>query len=380
MIRTPSHIERLQPYTAGKPIEELARERGLTRIVKLASNENALGISPLALQAMKESIQHSYRYVDPRAFELTSALSQKLGRPASGIICGAGTDSLLAYIIAAFSNPGDELLTSQGTFIGIYVNAAKQNRRVVRVPMKDYGYDLGALLKRVSNNTRIIYLANPNNPTGTIFGRSDFEAFMAGVPSNILVILDEAYASFAAQAPDYPDGLEYDHENLMVTRTFSKDSGLAGLRVGYAIGPESLIRELYKVKLPFEPSYPAVKAAVAALEDQTFLDLSVTQNNRSLKRLTGALDRMGLRWIPSHANFVLLLMDSEDEAALFAELCLNRGLILRHVKAFGIPEGIRISCGSDSEIEFAIDQIESALEELRLQNDKTAEDLENTQG
>jgi histidinol-phosphate aminotransferase len=380
VIKIPSHIKKLQPYTAGKPIEELARERGLTRIVKLASNENALGISPLALQAIKKSLQQSYRYVDPRAFELTSALSQKLGIPASRVICGAGADSLLSYIIVTFSSSDDELLTSQGTFIGIYVNAAKQNRRVALVPLKDYGYDLGAILKRINDNTRIIYLANPNNPTGTIFSGTEFEDFMAEVPSDILVILDEAYSSYAAHYADYPNGLQYDYENLIVTRTFSKDSGLAGLRVGYAVGPEPLIHELYKVKLPFEPSYPAVKAATAALEDQTFLDLSVAQNNRSMERLTGALDRLELRWIPSHANFVLLLMESEDEAARFAELCLNRGLILRHVKAFGIPKGIRISCGTDSEIEFAADQIESVLNELRPQKSHAAAAVRNTQG
>jgi histidinol-phosphate aminotransferase len=380
MIEVPSHIKHLRAYTAGKPVEELARERGLTRIVKLASNENALGASPLALQAVRDSLEQNHRYVDPRAFELTSALSQRWGVPALRIICGAGTDSLLSYIIAAFTGSGDELLTSQGTFIGIYVNAAKHNRPVTLAPMKDYAYDLEAILERITEHTRIIYLANPNNPTGTVFNRSDFEAFMKSVPSNILVILDEAYASFAASDPDYPDGLDYDFGNLIVTRTFSKDSGLAGLRVGYAVGPERLIGELYKVKLPFEPSYPAVKAAVAALEDRDFLRRSVDQNVRSLELLTGALDRLGLRWIPSHGNFVLVLMGSEEEAALFAELCLDRGLILRHVKAFGIPEGIRISSGTDSDTDFAIEQIESVLEELRLQVQPAETAVEKTQG
>lgn len=365
MVQVPSHIKSLRPYTAGKPVEELARERGLQRIVKLASNENALGASPLALQAARASLEQSHRYVDPRSYDLTSALSRKLDLPVERIICGAGTDSLLSYIIAAFTRSGDELLTSEGTFIGIYVNAAKQNRHVVKVPLKKYRYDLNAISESISERTRIIYLANPNNPTGTIFSRAEFKTFMDNVPSSILIILDEAYVSFAAQAPDYPCGLDYDYENLIVTRTFSKDSGLAGLRVGFAVGPEPLIRELFKVKLPFEPSYPAVKAAVAALEDRAFLDRSITQNNRSLKRLTAALDRMGIKWLPTHANFILMLFDSGHEAALFTELCLDRGLILRHVKAFGIPEGVRISAGVDSEIEFAIEQIESVLQELR---------------
>jgi len=380
VIEVPSHIKNLQAYIAGKPVEELARERGLTRIVKLASNENALGASPMAVQAVKKSLSQSHSYVDPRAFELTSALSHKLGIPASRIICGAGTDSLLSYIIATFSNTGDELLTSQGTFIGIYINAAKQNRRVTKVPMKNYAYDLEAIQESINDHTRIIYLANPNNPTGTIFSHTRFEAFMNRVPSDVLVILDEAYTSFAEVDPDYPNGLKYDYDNLIVTRTFSKDSGLAGFRVGYAVGPEPLIRELYKVKLPFEPSYPAVKAATAALEDEAFLKLSVAQNSRSLQRLTNALDRLGLPWIPSHGNFVLLLLESEDEAALFAERCLNRGLILRHVKTFGIPEGIRISSGNDSEIDFAVEQIESVLDELRPQERPAATAAGKTQG
>lgn len=365
MIKIPSHIQDLQTYKAGKPVEELARERGLTRIVKLASNENALGCSPLALKAVQESLQNNFRYVDPRAFELTSALSAKYGLSASRIICGAGTDSLLSYIITTFTEPGDELLTSEGTFIGIYVNAAKQNRRVVTVPLKDYAYNLKALLERIDERTRIVYLANPNNPTGTIFGRSEFEAFMARVPDDILVILDEAYASFSESHTEYPNGLEYEFDNLIVTRTFSKDAGLAGLRVGFAVGPERLIRELYKVKLPFEPSYPAVKAAVAALDDQEFLEASIAHNCRSMKRLTEALDRLDLQWVPSHANFVLILMASEEAAALFAELCMNRGVILRHVNAFGIPRGVRISTGTDSEMDYALEQIETVLDEMR---------------
>jgi histidinol-phosphate aminotransferase len=380
MVEVPSHIKNLRAYSAGKSAEELARERGLRRIVKLASNENALGASPLALEAVAKSLSRSHRYVDPRTYELTSALARKLGLPATRIICGAGTDSLLSYIIAAFSRADDELLTSEGTFIGIYVNAAKQNRRVRKVPLKDYGYDLQAILAGVSDDTRIVYLANPNNPTGSIFGRSEFEAFMSEVPSDILVVLDEAYVSFAAHVPDYPCGLDYDYKNLIVTRTFSKDSGLAGLRVGFAVGPEALVNELYKVKLPFEPSYPAVKAATAALEDRAFLDRSIAQNERSLKRLTETLDRLGLRWVRSYANFVLLLMDSEDEAAMFTELCLSRGLILRHVRAFGIPEGVRISAGTDDEMDFALEQIEAVVKELQPKNSREATVEAKTRG
>jgi len=363
-VRIPEHVRKLVPYQSGKPIAELAREKGFERIVKLASNENPLGCSPLALKAVTESLGEAYRYVDPGAYDLTSALSKYHNRPRKEIICGAGTDSLLAYIICAFSEEGDEILTAETTFIGLFVNAHKYNRRIITTPMQNYAIDLPALSAAITPQTRIIYLANPNNPTGTMILKSELDEFLASVPDDILVILDEAYFNYARFDEDYPDGLTYKKQNVIVTRTFSKDYGLAGLRVGYAIGPERLIHELYKLKLPFEPAHTAQVAAVAALSDEAFMAKTIALNQQSMKRLAKTFDSLGMTYIQSHANFLLLILDSETMAAAFTTECLNRGLILRHTKLFGAPCGVRINSGTLEESAFALKIIEEVWAKL----------------
>jgi histidinol-phosphate aminotransferase len=364
MVKIPKHIRNLRPYIAGKPIDEVAREMNLSRIVKLASNENPLGPSPAAREAIRSCAGNVHRYVDPGAYELTHKIAEAYGLRPEQVVCGAGTDSLLAYIIQAFSTAVDELLTSEATFIGIYVNTNKQNRTLVKVPHDNFAYDLEAIASAVTGHTRIIYLANPNNPTGSMFTAREFEAFMKRVPGDILVILDEAYASYASRHEGYPEGLRYDFPNLIVTRTFSKDYGLAALRVGFAWGPENLIRELYKVKLPFEPAHPAQRAAIASLDDKDFLERTVQLNERMLAKMHIRFDQLGIRTVPTTANFTLLLFGSERAATAFREGCLNRGLIVRHVKAFGVPEGIRINTGTEEETEFALDVISDVYAEV----------------
>ena len=222
MIKIPEFVKNLRPYRAGKPIEELAREKNLKRIVKLASNENPLGPSPKALKAIIEALPTLHRYTDPLSHDLVHAIAAKFSVQPNHVVCGHGTDSLIAYIVNAFTEEDDEILTSEGTFIGLYVNAQKFGRKVRRIPMKHYGYDLTAISKALTERTRMIYLANPNNPTGTMFGRTEFEAFMARIPDDIMVILDEAYTTYASENPDYPNGVRYDYENMVVTRTLSK--------------------------------------------------------------------------------------------------------------------------------------------------------------
>ncbi len=375
MIRIPPHTRNLKPYKAGKPIEELAREKKLSRIVKLASNENPLGTSPKALAALADvsSSVALHRYVDPASTDLVLKLAEKTGRAPDEIICGHGTDALLAYIINAFTVEGDEILTSRGTFIGIYVSTNKLARVVRQVPLKDYAFDLSALLDAISDSTRIIYLANPNNPTGTMFTADEFESFMAGVPHDVLVILDEAYWTYAGDRSDYPDGLRYHYENMIVTRTLSKAYGLAGLRVGFAVGPEYLIHELYKVRLPFEPNELAQIAAMAALDDDEFLERTVKTNRMSLKVIQSRLDELGIPYVPTAANFIMMVMPSEEFAATFFQECLNRGLIVRHLVSFGIPNGVRINSGTEDETKFAMDIIEDVYHRLskKLQTEKT---------
>ena len=368
MIKIPEWIARLKPYIPGKPIEELAREKELSKIVKLASNENPLGPSPLAIKAVIEHLPEANRYVDSSARNLVIKIASKFGKRPEQIICGHGVDALLGYILATFTMENEEILTSEGTFIGIYVNANKLGRRVSQVPLKDYTFDLTAIISAITPDTRVIYLANPNNPTGTIFTRKEFEAFLGEVPEDILIILDEAYTEFAGSNPDFPNGLEYDNSNLIVARTLSKSYGLAGLRVGFASGPPELIRELYKVKLPFEPNCPAQRAAEAALDDVEFLKRTLDMNEKSLRKMTAKFDEIGIKYIPTHANFLLMLMPSEEFAEKFNEECLNNGLILRHVRPFGIPNGIRINSSTEEETEFALSIIEKVYSRF-LQTD-----------
>lgn len=357
MIEIPKWVELLQPYRAGKPISELAREKGLKKIVKLASNENPLGPSPKAVEAIKKAASEIHRYCDPAAFDLVEAIAAKYKVKPEHVICGHGTDSLLAYITHAFTEEKDELLTCKGTFIGMMVNVRKFGRRLTTIPLKDYTFDLDALLENITEWTKVIYLANPNNPTGTMFGKKQFEAFMEKVPQNILVVLDEAYTAYASELEDYPDGASYWYDNMVVTRTLSKAYGLAGLRVGFAVGPDKIIQALYKVRLPFEPNYLAQQAAIAALDDDEFLKKTVATNKNSLTVMKKTFRALDLPFVDTVANFFLLLMPSEPFAAEFFQECLNNGLIVRHVKPFGIPHGIRINSGTEDETTFAMDII-----------------------
>ncbi len=361
MIKIPEHIQKLQPYKAGKPIEELAREKGINKIVKLASNENPLGPSPKAVEEIKRHLNELHRYTNPSAYKLVNAIAEKYKKHPGQIVTGSGSDSLLQYLITAFSDEEDELLTSEGTFIGWYVNANKYGRKSKLVPLKNYHLDLDGIAGEINSRTKIIYLANPNNPTGTMFTRNEFEDFMKKVPDSILVVLDEAYTVYAESDPEYPNGLSYDLDNLLVLRTLSKAYGLAGIRIGFGFGPEYLIREMYKVKLPFEPNELAQDAAIEALKDDEFLRSTVELNTRSLDMLRKGFNEIGFNYVPTSANFFLLLFPDEAFTTNFNNECLNRGLILRHVNTFGIPNGIRINSGTMEETEFALKVLEDVF-------------------
>jgi histidinol-phosphate aminotransferase len=370
MIKIPPFVESLIPYKAGKPISELAREKGLTRIVKLASAENPLGPSPKAVKAIEAALQGLNRYSDPASYDLVQAIAKKYNVQPNHIICGHGTDSLLAYVVSAFTSESDEILTSEGTFIGIYVSISKLGRKLIRLPQKEHGFDLDAIADAITQKTSMIYLANPNNPTGTMFDRFQFEAFMDKVPDHIMVILDEAYTDYANEYPNYPNGVRYDYENLVITRTLSKAHGLAGLRIGFAVGPDNVIEALYKVKLPFEPNLLAQQAGIAALDDDEFLAQTIRLNKASLGELKACFERNGIEQVPSHTNFILTLMPSPDFARDFAEECANRGLIVRHVDKFGVENGIRINSGTMEETAFAIEVIEEVYGLLSSKKDK----------
>jgi len=364
MIKIPDQIRTLTPYKAGKPIDELVREKGLTRIVKLASNENPLGSSPKAIEAIKQNLGDMNRYTNPAAYELVHAIAKKINKNPKQILTCAGSDSLLQYIITAFTIENDEIVTSEGTFIGWYVNVDKYGRKSNYVPLKNYSFDLEAILSSVNSRSKIIYLANPNNPTGSMFTKQEFELFINRIPKDVLIILDEAYTVYAESNSQHPNGLEYELENLMVLRTLSKAYGLAGLRVGYAVAPEYLIKEMYKVKLPFEPNCLAQVAAIAALDDDEFLQKTIKQNDYSLGKMKKKFEELGIKYVPTYANFYLLLMPTEKFMIEFNQECLERGLILRPVNTFGINNGIRINSGTDDETEFALRIIEEVYPSL----------------
>jgi histidinol-phosphate aminotransferase len=348
MPLVPPYIESLRPYEAGRSIEEVRREFGLTRVIKLASNENPLGPSPLALERMRRAAGELNLYPNG-GLDLRGELARQYDVRVENVIAGSGSEGIMSNIIRAFLCDEDEVLTTESAFIGFQVLAKSRGVKYRTVPYKDWHYDLDALASQVNPRTKVIYLANPNNPTGTIFTRHEFDRFYAHVPERVLIILDEAYFEYAKDNPRYPDSMHYRYDNVITLRTFSKVYGLAGARIGYGFAHEELIANLLKVKLPFEPSTLAQSAGIGALADKEFLHRSLELNARGIRFLSEALRRMGFEIPPSDANFVMLPLPSEQEARRVTEQLLRQGIIVRHLAAFGLPQAIRISTGTDEE-------------------------------
>ena len=369
MALVPPYIKSLAPYQAGKPAEELARELGLDRIVKLASNENPLGPSPKALAAAEQALKESHRYPDPASHRLRAALAERFDVKIGNVITGAGSEGIMSAIMRTFLLADDELISAQGSFIGFRVLANASGRTTHWIPMRDHRYDLPRMAAAINDRTKIVYLANPDNPTGTYFSVPEFDAFMARVPERVLVILDEAYFEFARERPfdmaqdrrDYPDSMHYRYDNVITLRTFSKAYGLAGLRVGYGFAHDELIGNLLKVKLPFEPSRPAQAAALAALDDAEHLQRTLENNRRGTAYLEAAFKRLGLENIPSATNFLTLILPSEEAAARITAGLLRRGVIVRHLVSFGWPALIRVTVGLEEENEYFVEQLERVL-------------------
>jgi histidinol-phosphate aminotransferase len=356
MPLVPPYIESLRPYQPGRSAEEVRREYGLERVVKAASNENPLGASERALAALRASLPRAHLYPNG-GLDLRRVLAERFHLKPDNVIAGSGSEGILSNIIRAFLCDEDEALTTEAAFIGFQVLARSRGVAYRTVPYREWHYDLEALAAAVTGRTKIIYLANPNNPTGTIFTREEFERFHARVPTRVLIILDEAYFEYAQARPDYPDSMRYRYDNVITLRTFSKVYGLAGVRIGYGFAHEELIRNLLKVKLPFEPSTPAQAAGIAALEDEDFVRRSVDLNARSLRFLTDALRGLGLEVVDSAANFVMLALPDAEEAVRLSDGLLRRGVIVRPLGAFGLPQCLRISTGTEEDMRFAIDQI-----------------------
>lgn len=347
----PEYIQNLVVYQAGKPIEELARERGLTNISKLASNENPLGPSPMAIKEMTRALWDIHRYPDMHAFELKKKLSDLYDLKLENIILGNGSEGIMAYIARAFLNPGDEVLTSEKTFIGFYILARSVGAKLKQIPLtSDYRYDAEALASHINDNTKVIYIANPNNPTGTFITKDEFDKIMAKVPPHVLVIIDEAYFEFACEFESYPDSMNYRYDNVITLRTFSKAYGLSGIRVGYGFGHEKLIENLAKVKLPFEPNLIAQKGAIGALSDRFHLKRTIELNQEMYQRTSKFLTTIGFKPIDSVTNFITFKTGSEQASHTLFELLLDQGVIIRPLKVNEMPEYIRISLGTEKEM------------------------------
>ncbi len=345
----PTYITKLRPYVPGKPVEEIERELKV-KAIKLASNENPLGPSPKALDAIMHFLPQANRYPDGSGYYLREKLAGRLGVSMDEIILGAGSTELIELVARTFVTREDEVLTSDGSFAMYYIAAQEVGAQLVRVPLKNSEYDLEAISRGIGERTKVVFLANPNNPTGTMFTATEFERFFPRVPEDVVVVLDEAYFDYV-QRPDYSRSLEYVRQgrNLLVLRTFSKAHGLAGLRIGYGIGRPELLGYLNRIRSPFNTSAIAQAAALAALDDVDHIRRSVESNNRGLKFLAEGLARMGVKFIPSVTNFILVDVGSDGDEVF--ELLKHEGVIVRPMAFMGFPTAIRVTVGTQEENE-----------------------------
>ncbi|MFQ5913329.1 MAG: histidinol-phosphate transaminase [Nitrospinota bacterium] len=346
-------------YDAGKPIEEVERELGISGSVKIASNENPLGPSPRAVEILKDALNSLNRYPDGSGYYLKRALAERFGLTPAHFTLGNGTNEVLENIGKAFLDPGDEAIMGDAAFIVFHIVAQLcQTERVV-VPLKDYVHNLEEMAERITPRTKMVFVANPNNPTGTAVGTERLRAFLDKVPSRVIVVLDEAYAHYPTM-PDYPDGFEMlrDYPNLFVLRTFSKVYGLAGIRVGFGAGHPDCIKNVEKLREPFNVNSLALAAALAALDDKEHVEKSRRLNAEGKAFLSGRLKELGVPYVPSEANF--LLVEVGDGVEVFEKL-LRGGVIVRPVKGYGLPSHIRVTVGLPEENERFIEALSRVL-------------------
>ncbi len=357
----PACVRAIAPYQPGKPIAELAREMGLEEraIVKLASNENPLGASPLAEDAMREALRDVARYPDGNAFALKQAITQKYGVSHDRIIPGNGSNDVLELAARAFLAPGLEAVYSRHAFAVYPLVTQAIGATGVAAPARDFGHDLAAMRRAVTPNTRLVFIANPNNPTGTLLDKAGLRDFLRDLPAHVLVVLDEAYDEYL------PDALKSDSiawlaecDNLIVTRTLSKAYGLAGLRVGFALAHPQVADMMNRVRQPFNVNGVAQAGAAAALRDDDFVRRTRELNDAGMRRITRGLERLGLSCIPSFGNFVSF--HAGDADGVFRQL-LRRGVIVRPVEAYEMPGYLRVSIGLESDNARFLDALQDIL-------------------
>ncbi|MBI5595217.1 MAG: histidinol-phosphate transaminase [Elusimicrobia bacterium] len=359
-------LRSVEPYRPGKPIAEVQRELGLKKVVKLASNENSLGASPKALAEMRRAVKDSYLYPEGASPLLRRALAAAHGVSEPQVIIGNGSDEVIRLLCEAFLGPDDEVVCSQAGFIRFKQQSMLMGAGVVEVPMRGVTHDLEAMARAMTKRTKLVFVASPNNPTGTYNTQAEVEALLAALPPECLLVLDEAYAHYAAGLPGYPaslPGLVKRWPNLFVLRTFSKAYGLAGLRVGYGVGDAGVVAWLDRIRMPFNVALASQRAALAALHDEAFLRRSVSVNAKNRRALVGALCAAGLKTAESATNF--LLCESPLPGAELFKRLLARGVIVRPLDEYGLAKHVRISVGSTAQNRFLLAALGKSLPEAR---------------
>jgi histidinol-phosphate aminotransferase len=354
-------LDSIPPYKTGRSIEEIQRQYGIQDVIKLASNENPLGASPRALAVLSQYFSKVNFYPDGQCFNLRQALAQKLDVKPEQIIIGNGEDGLILETCMAFLDDATEVIVSKSSFPVYDIYSSGMRARVVKTPLKNYGLDLEAMAAAITGQTRLIFVCNPNNPTGTTVSAGEVTRFLERVPDDVLVIFDEAYLEYVDD-PDFPDSLRYVREgrqNIVVMRTFSKVYGLAGLRLGYAIGSPDTLAHLYCVKEPFSVNMLAQIAGEAALGDEEFLERTLLANRSSRDYLYNEFDRLDLNYLKTQANFILVELG--PQAAEIVEGLLQKGVIIRPCVAYDLPAFARITIGSAGQNERLVKTLEEVL-------------------
>jgi len=349
VIHPREFLKKISPYKPGKPIEEVARELGLKgEIIKLASNENPLGPSPSAVQAIRRALKESNLYPDDNCFYLKKKLADRLSVEPGNIFAGNGSVEILPIVALAYLGPGHSAIVSQGAFIWFKIAVHIAAGELIEVPMKNHTHDLKAMLKAIKKNTRLIFIANPNNPTGTMVTKDEVEEFFMKIPEDVLVIMDEAYYEYIDD-PRYPDSLQYlrQGKNILILRTFSKVYGLAGVRLGYGIASKEIIADLCKLRISFNVNRLSQIAGIAALEDHTHVGKGKAINEAGKKYLYGAYEKLGIFYLPTYANFIFVDF-SRDSQTVFEALQKN-GIITRTIKEYGFPHALRITIGTEEQ-------------------------------
>tara|TARA_Y100001970_G_scaffold275508_1_gene376817 strand:- start:84 stop:1169 length:1086 start_codon:yes stop_codon:yes gene_type:complete len=361
MPLVPSYIKNLKSYKPGKTISEARKIYNIKNFIKLASNENPLGPSPKSLKAIKSIISNIHRYPDSIGLKLRKKLASKYNIKIENVILGSGSEGIMSTIMRTFLLNDDELISASNSFIGFKVLAKASGRKVHWVPMKNNRYDLNKISKKINDYTKIIYIANPDNPTGTYITKNEFDIFYKSIPERVLIILDEAYFEYAKYCKNYPNSMNYRYDNVITLRTFSKAYGLAGIRIGYGFAHKQLIKSLLKVKAPFEPSILAQAAALAALDDQSFLKKSIDTNNKGIQYLKNQFKKQKINFISTSTNFITTIWPSEKIANKITNDLLKEGIIVRQLNAFGLPNYIRISVSVKKENEKFIKSLKKVL-------------------